>query len=112
MVNSVLVIGGGISGMTSALSLAKQNIKVYLIEKSPTIGGNMAKIGKVYSSETMSEECAMCSLSPLMGEILEHPNIELLTLSTVTLITGHAGDFKITTSTGPVLVHRHCAHQW
>ena len=104
VVNSVLVIGGGISGMTSALSLAKQNIKVYLIEKSPTIGGNMAKIGKVYSSETMSEECAMCSLAPLMGEVLEHPNIELLTLSTVTLITGHAGDFKITTSTGPVLV--------
>ena len=104
VVKSVLVVGGGISGMTSALSLARQNIKVYLIEKSSTIGGNMAKIGKVYSSETMSEECAMCSLAPLMGEVVEHPNIEVLTLSNVTNITGHAGDFSVTTSTGPVLV--------
>ncbi len=104
VVNSVLIIGGGISGMTSALSLARQNIKVYMIEKSSTIGGNMAKIGKVYSSETMSEECAMCSLAPLMGEVIEHPNIELLTLSDVSKITGHAGDFKVTISVGPLLV--------
>ena len=53
VVKSAVVIGGGISGITAALSLAKQNIKVYLVEKSPTIGGNMVKIGKVYSADTM-----------------------------------------------------------
>jgi heterodisulfide reductase subunit A len=104
VIKSVLVIGGGISGITAALSLAKQNIKVHLVEKNPTIGGNMVKIGKVFSAEDLSEECSLCSLAPLMGEVAENENIELLTLSQVTEVQGMAGNFKIKVSTGPVLV--------
>lgn len=105
VVKSVVVIGGGISGITAALSLARQNIKVFLVEKTPTIGGNMVKIGKVYSSDTMSEECAMCSLAPLMGEVNDHPLIEILTMSSVSNITGHRGDFKIKVITDPLMVN-------
>ncbi len=106
VVKSAVVIGGGISGITAALSLARQNIKVHLIEKSPTIGGNMVKIGKVYSGETMSEECAMCSLAPTMGEVMENPNIEVLTMSSVDSITGHAGNFDVKVLSGPLMVDR------
>ena len=73
--------------MTSALSLAKQGIKVYLVEQSPSIGGNMVRIGKVFSADTMSEECAMCSLGPLLSEVAENPNIEILSMSHATGLT-------------------------
>lgn len=102
---SVIVIGGGIAGMTAALSLARQGVKVYLIEKSPTIGGNMVKIGKVFSPDRLTEECALCSLAPLMGEVARNKNIELLTLSEVTGVRGHAGDFYVTVESGPMYVN-------
>lgn len=104
VVKSALIIGGGISGITAAISLAKQNIKVYIVEKSSTIGGNMVKIGKVFSADTLSEECAMCSLGPLMGEVAENPNIKILSLSQVTAVTGHAGNFIVDVLTGPKFV--------
>ncbi len=45
---SVLVVGGGIAGMFAALDLAEMGIKVYLVEKEPSIGGNMAKLDKTF----------------------------------------------------------------
>ncbi|MFW6055452.1 MAG: FAD-dependent oxidoreductase, partial [Thermodesulfobacteriota bacterium] len=45
-VGSVMVVGGGITGMQSALDLADSGYYVYLIEKSPAIGGTMAKLDK------------------------------------------------------------------
>ena len=104
VVKSVLVIGGGISGITAALSLARQNIKVYLVEKNPTIGGNMVKVGKVFSADALSEECAMCSLGPLMGEVAGNPNIKILSQSRVTGVTGSAGNFMVDVLTGPKFV--------
>ncbi len=44
----VLVIGGGIAGIQAALDLANAQIKVYLVEKSPTIGGRMAQLDKTF----------------------------------------------------------------
>jgi len=52
---SVLVIGGGIAGMQSALDLADKGIKVYLVEKSPVIGGRMAQLDKTFPTN----DCAM-----------------------------------------------------
>ena len=47
-VGAVLVVGGGISGIQSALDLATLGFKVYLVEKSPIIGGKMAKLDKTF----------------------------------------------------------------
>jgi heterodisulfide reductase subunit A len=47
-VGAVLVVGGGISGIQSALDLADIGFKVYLVEKAPMIGGKMAQLDKTF----------------------------------------------------------------
>ena len=51
---SVLVIGGGISGMQSALDLANSGFKVHMVEKSPAIGGKMAQLDKTFPTNDCS----------------------------------------------------------
>jgi len=48
---SVLIIGAGIAGMNAALDLAKQGIKVFLVEKEPTIGGRMAQLDRIFPTD-------------------------------------------------------------
>ncbi len=105
---NAMVIGGGIAGINSALNLANNGIHTYLIEKEVTIGGNTAKIGKMFSPEKLAEECSMCSLSPLMNEVGSHPNITLLTYSEVENVNGSAGDFKVTIRKKPRYVKDNC----
>ena len=52
---SVLVVGGGIAGMQSALDLANSGYYVYLLEKSPSIGGVMSQLDKTFPTN----DCAM-----------------------------------------------------
>ena len=52
---AALVVGGGIAGMQSALDLAEMGIKVYLVEKKPSIGGRMAQLDKTFPTN----DCAM-----------------------------------------------------
>ncbi len=89
--NAVLVIGGGIAGMQASLDLADRGSKVYLVEKSPSIGGRMAQLDKTFP--TM--DCSICILGPKMIACLHHPNITLLTYSEVKEVSGSAGDFKV-----------------
>lgn len=90
--NAVLVIGGGIAGIQSSLDLAKLGFKTYLVEKRPNVGGGVTQLDKLYP--TMED--SLYYLTPLFGDLLENPNIELLTYSEVTNVTGSAGNFKIT----------------
>ncbi len=46
----VLVIGGGVAGMQAALDLANAGVKVYLMERSPSLGGRMAQLDKTFPS--------------------------------------------------------------
>ena len=50
----VLVVGGGISGIQASLDLADSGYKVYLVEKSPAIGGHMAQLDKTYPTNDCS----------------------------------------------------------
>ena len=95
--SSVLVIGGGISGMQVSLDLTKLGFKVYLVEIKPTIGGTMAQLDKIYPTL----DCSLCILAPKMVDIYRNPNIELFTYSTVKSINGSAGDYTITITKKP-----------
>lgn len=88
---AVMVVGGGIAGVQSALDLADSGYFVYLVEKSPSIGGVMAQLDKTFPTN----DCSMCILSPKLVEGGRHLNIELLTLSEVQEINGTPGNFKV-----------------
>ena len=87
----VLVIGGGIAGIQASLDLANRGIKVYLVEKTPSIGGRMAQLDKTFPTL----DCSICILAPKMIECFRHPNIKLLTYSEVTEVEGSAGNFTV-----------------
>lgn len=88
---SVAVIGGGVAGIEAALTLADSGIKVYLIEKNPTIGGHMATLNEVFPTN----DCSICILAPKMSDVWNHENIEVITNAEIEEINGSVGNFKI-----------------
>lgn len=93
--NKVLVIGAGISGITTAISLAKQGMKVTLIEQKPAVGGAMVQVGKVFSPEKLTEDCAACLLNPVINEMVHNKNIQLLTNTKLERSERRAGNFDV-----------------
>lgn len=91
MEESALVLGGGIAGMEAALDLADLGFNVYLMERSPTLGGNMAKLDKTFPTN----DCAICIEGPKMAEVTRNRNIQLLTYSEVQEISGTVGQFNV-----------------
>jgi heterodisulfide reductase subunit A-like polyferredoxin len=90
-IGAVMVVGGGITGMQSALDLANSGYKVYLIEKSTSIGGRMSQLDKTFPTN----DCSMCMISPKLIEVAKHRNIELITNSEVEAVDGQEGNFKV-----------------
>jgi heterodisulfide reductase subunit A len=91
MSDSVLVIGGGIAGIQSALDLAEAGAKVYLVEREATIGGVMAVLDKNFPTL----DCSICIEAPKMSEVELHPNIVILSPAEVVAVNGKAGDFQV-----------------
>jgi NADH:ubiquinone oxidoreductase subunit E len=90
-VGSVLIVGAGIGGMQASLDLANAGFKVYLVEKSPAIGGVMAQLDKTFPTN----DCAMCTLAPRMVDCGNNRNIEKLTYSEVLDVEGEPGHFRV-----------------
>ncbi len=88
---SVLVVGGGIAGIQAAITAAEAGYQVFLVEREPSIGGNMAKFDKTFPSL----DCAACIMTPKMVEVSQHENIELMTFSEVAALEGFVGNFKV-----------------
>jgi heterodisulfide reductase subunit A-like polyferredoxin len=89
-VGAALVVGGGIAGIQAALDLANSGIRVFLLERSPAIGGKMAQLDKTFPTN----DCAMCIVSPKLVEAGRHLNIEILTNSELISLDGEVGHFK------------------
>jgi heterodisulfide reductase subunit A len=71
----VIVVGGGIAGMQTALDIADQGFQVALVERDASIGGKMITLSKVFPTL----DCCSCITTPKMSAVAHHPNIELLT---------------------------------
>jgi len=88
---NTLVVGGGIAGIQAALEIADSEHKVYLVERSPSIGGHMAQLDKTFPTL----DCSACILTPKMTQVGSHPYIELMTYSEVEEVSGYIGNFKV-----------------
>ncbi len=87
----ILIIGGGIAGITAALELGYLDYTVHVVERKPGIGGNMAKLTKVFPTL----DCAQCILTPRMAEVGRNPNVNLLTYAEVEDISGRPGNYAV-----------------
>ena len=83
-----LVVGGGLAGMTSALSLANQGFEVYLVEKDTDLGGMARRIH--YTLEGMDVQAY---LRDLIRKVYQHPSIHVSTDATITEASGYVGNF-------------------
>ncbi|MCX6670823.1 MAG: FAD-dependent oxidoreductase, partial [Euryarchaeota archaeon] len=97
---SVLVIGGGISGIQSSLDLADAGFKVYIVDRGLSIGGTMTQLDKTFPTN----DCAMCILAPKLVYTGRHQNITIITNAEVTDVAGEVGNFHITLKKYPRFV--------
>lgn len=97
MSGAVLVVGGGVAGVQSALDLTELGYKVYLLEKSGAIGGVMARLDKTFPTN----DCSLCILAPKLVEVGRNPNIKVLTKSELIDLQGTAGSFTATVRKEP-----------
>jgi heterodisulfide reductase subunit A len=88
---SVMVVGGGIAGISAALDLADMGFKVYMVEKTETIGGYMALLDKTFPTL----DCSICIEGPKMVDVGRHPNIEIMSYADVLKVDGYVGNFKV-----------------
>jgi len=99
--NSAVVVGAGMAGIRSALDLAEAGYQVTLIDQQPNIGGVLMQLDRQFPTN----DCGICKMLPtiMRDDIsdccirrnLSHPKIKILTNSTVTKVTGSAGEFTI-----------------
>ncbi|MGD0337756.1 MAG: FAD-dependent oxidoreductase [Bacteroidota bacterium] len=101
MVGAVLVEGGGIGGVQASLDLANSGYKVYLVNRSATIGGMMSHLDKTFPTG----DCAICVISPKLVECARNLNIEILTLSELEKIEGKPGNFKVSVKKSPRFIN-------
>jgi heterodisulfide reductase subunit A len=92
---SALVIGGGISGMTAALSLADQGFPATIVEKSSELGGAAKDL-----KQTSKGQDVKGYLSGLVDKVKKHPDVEVLTGSQVVGASGFVGNFETQVANG------------
>lgn len=97
----VLVLGSGVGGMESALTLGDMGFRVLAIEKEPSVGGRMILLSKVFPTL----DCASCISTPKMAAVNNHPNVRSLVYSEVDDITPRPeGGFLVHYTRKPMFV--------
>ena len=101
---TILVVGGGISGMTAALEAAETGKNVVLVEKNPAIGGRTSQLYRYFPKLCHP----ICGLEINLRRLKSNPRIRLLTMAEVTGITGAKGDYTATIRITPRYVNANC----
>ena len=90
-IGAVMVVGGGITGVQTALDLGDSGFKVYLLEKKASIGGTMAQLDKTFPTN----DCSMCIMAPKLVAAGNHQNIDLITNAEIEDVAGGPGNFTV-----------------
>ena len=100
----ILVVGGGISGITAAIEASEAGCDVVLVEKNPYLGGRVAQVYQYFPKLCPPS----CGLEINFRRIKTSPRIECLTLSEVEKITGESGRYQVTIWRHPRRVNNKC----
>ena len=92
---TVLVIGGGVAGMTAALGAARTGVKAILVEKTPRLGGFAARLWKQVPKHPPYRDLEEPGVDALIRETEAHPDIQVLTGAEVQTIAGQPGKFEV-----------------
>jgi len=101
---SILVVGGGISGLTAAVEAAEVGYEVFLVEKNPYLGGRVAQLNQYFPKLCPPN----CGLEINFQRIKNNPKVRFITDSVVENISGEAGNFDVTVKTNPRYVNEKC----
>src|SRR3990172_3869843 len=101
---SILVVGGGISGLTTAIEAAEVGYDVYLVEKNPYLGGRVAQLNKYFPKLCPPS----CGLEINFQRIRKNPKVKHLTMAEVTNVAGGPGNYTVTVQTRPRRVNENC----
>ncbi|WP_303906190.1 CoB--CoM heterodisulfide reductase iron-sulfur subunit A family protein [Thiohalomonas denitrificans] len=101
---TILVVGGGISGLTAALEAAECGKQVVLLEKSPSVGGRVGQLYKYFPKLCIPT----CGLEIQYRRLKANRNIRLISMAEVTDIKGEEGNYNISVKVAPRYVNENC----
>jgi quinone-modifying oxidoreductase subunit QmoA len=101
---TILVVGGGISGMTAALEAAECGSDVVLVERGPSLGGRTAQLYRYFPKLCHPT----CGLEINLRRLKANRNVRVLTMAEVTAVRGRRGAYKATATIRPRYVNEHC----
>lgn len=100
----ILVIGGGFSGLTTAVDAAESGAEVIIVEKNAYLGGRVAQLNKYFPKMCPP----VCGLEINFRRIKTNPNVSFYTMAEVTSIAGEPGNYDVTIQVNPRLVNDKC----
>ena len=101
---SVLVVGGGISGLTTALETAEVGYEVFLVEKNPYLGGRVAQLNQYFPKLCPPT----CGLEINFRRIKDNPKIKVFTLAEVQNVEGEPGNYDVQIKLSPRYINENC----
>jgi quinone-modifying oxidoreductase subunit QmoA len=101
---TILVVGGGISGMTAALEAAECGKQVILLEKNPSVGGRVSQLYRYFPKLCHPT----CGLEINLRRMKANKNLRLLTMAEVSSVSGEAGDYTVKVKLAPRYVNENC----
>src|SRR5579863_2559703 len=101
---SILVIGGGIAGITAAVEAAEAGYDVVIVEKEPYLGGRVLQLSKYFPKLCPPA----CGMEINFRRIKDNPRIRFHTMAEVERIEGRPGDFDVTVTLHPRYVNDRC----
>jgi quinone-modifying oxidoreductase subunit QmoA len=101
---TLLVVGGGISGMTAALEAAECGRDVLLVEREPTLGGRTARLYRYFPKMCHPT----CGLEINLRRLKANPRVRVLTMTEVVAVSGKAGAYRVQLKSKPRYVTANC----